>query len=461
VHRIATLSTLTLLFSLLAIPGLGVRYLEEFEYPPLESQPSAMVVDDAGGIWLALPEEGSVARYVPEAGLRIVDLGFKATDLVYAHGVVAAFQPGSSEIAFVDAARSVVTWRSSEAGLIDDVVAVSGSFVLVKSFPTMSLLVQLTPKGEAIWENMIADKVLERNRVAAGSDEYVWLRTSEGSLLVVELGREGYKEFRMEKKPVLLASREGKVWAVDPEGGVTRISIRGVEARVNTGFTARLGDYVFALPSNRLAILSRIENILVEISGDRVSKEQLQVRFLLAAMRGSSSIVLLDASEKRVLVASLSRPPVISDASAQVLSDGQRIQVRARVSDPDEDLASGYPRAAALLGTQVVSTEMSREGEIYTAELAVPVGDGALRVYVQALDLGGNDMRLDVASFEVMGGKVVGSGSVQPPPQPQPSTGISEILPLAVEMAFFVILVTTLTLFWVSRARSRGKKRRR
>ena len=455
-----------LLLCLLAVaPVVGVRYTGVIDYPPLSYPASDMVVDDAGRIWFALPLGRSVALYVPDVGVNNIELGFSVSDLAYGHGVVVAYEAGSSELAFIDSASGRVVWRSVEAGLIDSVVTVDEGFVLVKNFPTMSLLVHLSPDGKVLWESRITDRQLERYRPAAGSGRYVWLKTVDGNLLMVELGREGYREFKLEKKPVVLASREGKVWAVDPDGGVARLSIRGVELRLNTEFKVRVGDVGFALPGDRLVILSRLEGFIREISGGKVSSEQLQASFTLAALRGSALIYLLDPSEKRIVVASVSRPPVISDASATPVENGARVKVVARVTDPDGDLAEGYPRVVGVLGSEVTTQQMSLSGGVYSAELAVPEGDGVLRIYIQALDAGGNEARLEVGNYQVSGGRVSGSGptptvTATPTATATSPTDLSSLFPFAVEMAFFLVLVTALVVILLGRQR-RGRRRRR
>ncbi len=452
-----------LLCLLAVIPVVGVRYTGVIDYPPLSYPPSDMVVDDAGRIWFALPLGRSVALYVPDVGLNNIELGFSVSDLVYGYGVVVAYEAGSSELVFIDSSTGKVLWKSVEAGLIDAVVTVDGGFVLVKNFPTMTVLTHLSPEGNVLWEGRITDRQLERFRPAAASGRYVWLKTVDGNLLMVELGREGYREFKLDKKPVVLASRDGKVWAVDSDGGVARLSIRGVELRLNTEFRARVGDIGFALPGDRLVILSRLEGFIRDISGGQVSSEQLQASFTLAALKGPTLIYLLDSSEKRIVIASVSRPPAISDTSATPVENGVRVKVVARVTDPDGDLAEGYPRVVGVLGSEVATQQMSLSGGVYSAELVVPEGDGVLRVYVQALDVGGNEARLEVANYQVEGGRISGSGptpTVTTTPTATTPTDLSSLFPIAVEMAFFLVLVTALVVILLGRPR-RARRRRR
>ncbi|MEM4404817.1 MAG: hypothetical protein QXR28_03005 [Nitrososphaerota archaeon] len=446
---------------LVVVPAFGFRYTAVIDYPPLKYQPSSMVVDDSGHIWFAMPQGRAVALYVPGVGVNLIDVEARVSDLAYGHGVVVAYEAGSSDVVFIDAASGRVLSKSVESGYVDAIVPVDGGFVLVKNFPTMTMLVHVSPGGEILWESKISDKQLERYRPAAGSGKYVWLRTVEGNLLLIELGREGYKEYRLEKKPIVLASRDGKVWAVDSEGGVTRLSIRGVEARLNTGSKVMLGDPCFALPGDRLVILSRIDGVVTEISDGQASREALQNSFTLAALKGVAEVYMADASEKSILVASFSRQPTIYDASATPVGDGGVIRVTARVSDPDGDLAEGYPRVVGVLGTDTSIQQMSLVGDVYSADLAVPKSAGVLKVYVQVMDAGGNEARLEVASYQVSGGRVTGVGpATATPPPSQGTSNLSSLFPFAVEMTFFIILVTVLVVVWLGRSR-RGRRRRR
>ncbi|MDW8073633.1 MAG: hypothetical protein RMJ28_05305 [Nitrososphaerota archaeon] len=454
-------SALLILSLLLIVEAGGIRYTGLIEYPPLDFTPADAVVDGFGRIWFALPPERAVGLYTPDVGLNLINLGFEVSGLALGDNVLAAYSVGESDVAFIELSSGRVVWQSEEAGQVDAVLPVDGGFVLVKSFPTMTLLTHVSPAGEVLWENRIVDRELVRHRGAAGSGRFVWLRTVDGNILMVELGREGYKEFRLGRDFVALASREGKLWAVDSDGEATRLSIRGVEAKVRIGFSFRLGDPAFALPGDRLVILSRVDRVIFDVVGGQVSREHLQSSFTLAALKGAYEVYLFDPEERSILVATVSRQPVLSDASATPVGDGDRVRVTVRVSDPDGDLAEGYPRVLGVLGTEVSSQEMSLSGGVYSAELAVPRGEGVFRVYVQALDSGGNEARIEVASYQVSGGSIASEGSAPTTPtQGGTPSDLSAFLPVAVELAFFAVLVTALTVFWLSRSR-RGRRRRR
>lgn len=458
----ASAAALIILVSILVVPASGVRYTASLDYPPLSYPPMDVVVDDMGRVWFALPLERAVALYIPDVGVNLINLGFKASNLVYGHGLIVAYDVGSSEVAFLDASSARVVWESVEAGILNSIVVVDGGFVFVKNFPTMTLLTHVSPSGDILWESSISDRQVERFKGAAGSDRYVWLKTVDNNLLLVEVGRGGYKEFRLGRSIVALASRDGKVWAVDSDGGVTRLSPGGVEASLRTEIGFRPGDIVFALPGDRLVILTMIDAFLTEVVGARVSREPLQYSFNLAALKGVSEIYLIDSSRKEIIIASISRPPVISDVSASLVDDGRKVLVRARVSDPDDDMAEGFPRALGTLDGRAFSQQMSLQGGVYVAELEVPQGDGVLRIYVQAADRGGNEVSLQAAALQVSSGKATSlstSTTTQSPTVEAPQD-LTSLFPLAAELVLFAVLVSALTVIWLTRSR-RGRRRKR
>lgn len=445
--------------------ALEIRYTGVLDYPPLKHGPSDFVVDEAGRLWFALPTLRAVALYVPDVGVNLVEIGFAASDLSYGHGIVIAYSQGSLEAVFLDAGSGRILRKITEAGYLDIVVPVAEGFVFVErdSITGEPLLAQFSASGEARWRWRIEGKGLPPYRAAAGSGRSVWLSTRDGELLLVEVGRESYRSFRIDGRAVALASRDGKAWAVRGDGVVLRVSAGGVEARIETGLTFRVGDEAFALPGDRLVILSRIDGIMVEIDAGKESRASLQYPFTDAALRGVSEIYLLDPGEKRILVASVSRPPVILDYRAESPGEGV-IRVYARVYDPDGDLAEGYPLAVLSLGGQSSSSKMTYSGGVYSAELEVPGGEGVLRVYVRAKDLGGNEESVEVASFSVSGGRVISEASREttrekqaPPPSPLDTTGL---FPLAVEMALLVVLLSSLTVILLGRSRRQRRRRR-
>jgi hypothetical protein len=428
-----------------------VRSLENI---PLESEPSDMVVGDRGEVWFALPGQSSIGLYVPDAGLRYIRLGFKATHLAYSAGAVAAYSPGSLGLAIIEAASARVVLEASGPGMIDAVVPVDAGFALIRKLPTITLLQHVSPSGKVLWETSISVE-LERYGVAAGSGRYVWLRTQAGHLLMVEIGREGYKEFKPGLEPLLLASAGGKVWAISREGEAALVSVRGVERRVDLKTRVYLGDEALALEADRLVLLSPVTELIIHVSGSEVVREALYDGVAQAALRGGSEVYILGKSLKNILVASLSRPPTISDASATPSEDGASIRLRARVSDPDNDLAEG-PTALAMLGTTVVTAAMSKSGDTYYAELRVPEGEGTLRVMVEASDAGGNRVRVDVGAFEVSGGRVKSSGT--PPPQTVSGQEFQSLIMLSVELSLFVVLIAAAGIVVLSRSRRRRRR---
>jgi hypothetical protein len=444
------------LVCLAALPAEGVRFIRSFENIPLESPPSDMVVDDGGGIWFALPGQSALGLYLPDTGLSYIRLGFKATDLAHGAGAVAAYSTGLPELAVVDVSSRRILYEASGPGMINAVVPLDQGFAVIKRLPTLTQVQQITPTGEVLWETSITVE-LESYGVAAGSGKYVWLRTVEGPLLMLEAGREGYREYRLGWKPVILASTGGKVWAINPEGEAALVSIRGVERRVNLETRVYLGYKAFALARDNMVLLSPVTEILLEVTGSGIAREGLPEGVSLAASRGGIEVYVLDKSFRNIVVASFSRPPTISDASATPSGDGASISVRARVSDPDDDLA-GDPRAIALLGTTVVTAPMTRSGDTYQAELKVPEGDGTVRVMVEASDMGGNSVRNDLGTFEVSAGKVKGAGT--PPPQTAPQEDLQSFLLLSVEMALLVVLIAAIGLVFFGRSRRRGRRKR-
>jgi len=465
VQRISLASALIISALILPAAGLEVVYSRVIEYPRLEHPPSYAVVDEAGRLWFALPTLESVALYVPDVGVNLVGLGFAASDLSYGRGSVVAYSAGSREVAFLDAGTGRVSRSWLEPGDLDTVFPMEGGFVFVErsALTGEALVVHVSESGEVRWRWRIEGRRLAAYKTATGSGRSVWLSTSDGAIIHIEVGKEVYREFRLGGGVVAMASRDGKAWVIRADGVITRLSPGGVEARFETGLTFRVGDAAIALPGDRLVVLSRIDRVWVEIEGEKVSRLSLPYPFTQVALRGVSEIYLVDSTERRILVAPVSRRPVIYDYRVEA-GDGV-VRVFARVSDPDEDLEEGYPVAVAVVGGQSTSIQMKPWGGGYSAELRVPGGSGVMRVYVRAKDLGGNEESVEVGSFQVLGGSIAGeataqaSGGLETRAPPPATTSIQSILPMTVELLLLTVMLGALVVFALGRSR-RSRRRR-
>ncbi|MEM1936621.1 MAG: hypothetical protein QXH14_00440 [Candidatus Caldarchaeum sp.] len=414
-------------------------------------------IDSDGGMWVAV----SFADR-PVLGLYRVDLSsyveFEAPSrvdkTVFAKEKVVALLSTRNSLFVVDLASkqsSIHNLEMRAGGLATD-----GRHVYV-SYPAARTVVKLDPESLKVLESYDVD-VADGLSYLSASDGAVWaVARSLDSLVVV---RNGVAEsIRVEGSVVRVEAVEDAAWLVLNNDNVLKVSGGSIVQRTSLpratfpSSTAVIGDkLVYSSVSRRVVGV-------VDQTGYRESSLASASPSSVAA-GAQSRIWFLDSISNKIGFIYDSRTPTVSNWVVNRLQDGSA-EVRVRVSDPEQDLASVKLVAVEYTGIYVAAFkefDMVQRGEIFTGVYRQSAEVSRVELYVNATDVAGNNVYQKVGELDYRTSTTSPSITIATTPEAPPQG--QTVLSLLTELLLLIPLFLVLTVFVLNRSRRKPRKKK-
>ncbi len=408
-RQVGLIILVIMLYILLITPTYSLSEPIQLSYPPLTSNPSDMIIDNYGYIWVTLPSENSVCRVdVVSESIRVLNLPATATKLLKVGDKLMAYQRGSEKIFLIDPSSLKIVASLELQNSLEDAWPSSNGFWA--KFTGSYGLFLIGEDGSIFKEYRL--EVMDSEQSLSEYGKIVWVVGSDGkSISRLDTSTGTSQSIRLEKLVyAILAASENDAWVLTSDGAISLIStLSATPLKTVKPKSGIVGiNKMYLIEHDRIVFVNAASGVIGEIDGEMINEQSLGGNLpTLADIFKKSKLYFIDVKRSVLGYVIISNPPEII-AFSQTIKNDSELLVEATIKDREADLKDGYPRIRVMQGNnEIAKIPMSLISDNkYAGLIKVNNINGKISINIEVMDWGDNLVRSSVGIFDVNNGKI-------------------------------------------------------